>query len=126
MSGDLEFYFDFLSPFACLAHERVCGLAGAYGRKLTYRRRCPNMWRRIGKPWKKVFSVFLPSLLTIRCGGAMIVWILSRNTWPKLTAQVSLLTGLAAGDNPGLQEPAQFRNELFKPVMVRPVAGIFV
>lgn len=36
MSGELEFYFDFLSPFAYLAHDRVCGLAGAYGRKLTY------------------------------------------------------------------------------------------
>ena len=36
MSGELEFYFDFLSPFAYLAHDRVCGLARRYGRKLTY------------------------------------------------------------------------------------------
>ena len=36
MSGDLEFYFDFLSPFAYLAHDRVCGLARRYGRKLAY------------------------------------------------------------------------------------------
>ena len=32
----MEFYFDFLSPFAYLAHDRVCGLARVYGRKLTY------------------------------------------------------------------------------------------
>ena len=36
MSGELEFYFDFLSPFAYLAHDRVCGLARRYGRKLAY------------------------------------------------------------------------------------------
>ena len=36
MSGELEFYFDFLSPFAYLTHDRVCGLARGYRRKLTY------------------------------------------------------------------------------------------
>ena len=36
MSGELEFYFDFLSPFAYLAHDRVCRLARGHGRKLTY------------------------------------------------------------------------------------------
>ncbi|MDE0512008.1 MAG: 2-hydroxychromene-2-carboxylate isomerase [Gammaproteobacteria bacterium] len=36
MSGELEFYFDFVSPFAYLAHDRVCALARRYGRKLTY------------------------------------------------------------------------------------------
>ena len=32
----MEFYFDFLSPFAYLAHDRVCALARGYGRKLAY------------------------------------------------------------------------------------------
>ena len=32
----MDFYFDFLSPFAYLAHDRVCALAREYGRKLTY------------------------------------------------------------------------------------------
>ncbi len=35
-SSRLEFYFDFLSPFAYLAHDRVCELASRYRRELTY------------------------------------------------------------------------------------------
>jgi len=37
MSGQLEFFFDFMSPFAYLAHDRVCELARRYDRELIYR-----------------------------------------------------------------------------------------
>jgi len=37
MSGALEFFFDFMSPFAYLAHDRVCELAKQYERDLVYR-----------------------------------------------------------------------------------------
>lgn len=37
MSGQLEFFFDFMSPFAYLAHNRVCELARRYQRELVYK-----------------------------------------------------------------------------------------
>ena len=36
MSGALELYFDFMSPFAYLAHNRVCELAKRYERDVIY------------------------------------------------------------------------------------------
>ena len=36
MSGALEFFFDFMSPFAYLAHNRVCELAKRYERDVIY------------------------------------------------------------------------------------------
>lgn len=38
MSGDLQFFLDFMSPFAYLAHQRLPSLARRYGRGITY---CP-------------------------------------------------------------------------------------
>ena len=37
MSSELEFFFDFMSPFAYLAHDKVCQLASRYNRELIYR-----------------------------------------------------------------------------------------
>jgi len=37
VSGSLEFFFDFMSPFAYLAHDRVCELAKRYDRDVIYR-----------------------------------------------------------------------------------------
>lgn len=37
MSGALELYFDFMSPFAYLAHNRVCELAKRYDKDVIYR-----------------------------------------------------------------------------------------
>jgi len=37
VSGKLEFFFDFMSPFAYLAHDSVCDLARRYNRELIYR-----------------------------------------------------------------------------------------
>lgn len=36
MSTNMEFFFDFMSPFAYLAHDRVCQLAKCYKRELIY------------------------------------------------------------------------------------------
>ncbi len=36
MTAQLEFFFDFMSPFAYLAHRRVTELARQYGRELRY------------------------------------------------------------------------------------------
>ena len=37
MSGELEYFFDFMSPFAYLAHDSVCQLAKRYDRDLIYK-----------------------------------------------------------------------------------------
>ena len=36
MADTIDFYFDFLSPFSYLAHQKIPGLAADYGRDLVY------------------------------------------------------------------------------------------